>query len=66
MKILFSISVAAMTLLSCSGTNGEDAPTQEELQSKLNKLMKPKVEKDVVLKPDTTLGDSSSTDPAEE
>ncbi len=61
MKYLLHITVA-LCLLACSGTNGEDAPTQEELQKQLKSLMKPKKAEDVSLKPDSLSVDSIQAD----
>jgi uncharacterized protein YcfL len=62
MKKYLKLSCFALLLVGCSGSNGSDVPTQEELQKDLKTIMEPRVPKNVVVNPDTTLKDSISTD----
>ena len=62
MKKYLKLSCFALLSVGCSGSNGNDVPTQEELQKDLKTIMEPKVPKNIVVKPDTTLKDSISAD----
>ncbi len=58
MKIVL-IAFLALGCFACSGTNGDDVPTQEELRKELKQLMKPDPVEEIVSKPDTTFSDTA-------
>ncbi|MDC1204144.1 hypothetical protein N8085_01925 [Salibacteraceae bacterium] len=62
MKNLFLLVLIGVLFIGCSGTNGDDAPSQDALQKDLKTIMEPKTQNDIVLKPDTVLRDSTLVD----
>lgn len=61
MKLII-LSFSLILFLGCSGSNGDNVPTQDDLQKDLKTIMTPNIPTDVVVKPDTVLQDSLSTD----
>lgn len=62
MNKILTLSFVAVVFAGCSGSNGSDVPTQEELQKDLTTIMEPKVPMNVVVKPDTVMQDSNAID----
>ena len=53
MNKILTLSFVAAVFAGCSGSNGSDVASQEELQKDLTTIMEPKVPMNVVVKPDT-------------
>ena len=62
MNKILTLSFVAVVFAGCSGSNGSDVPTQEELQKDLTTIMEPKVPMNIVVKPDTAMQDSNTRD----
>ncbi len=62
MNKILTLSFVAAVFAGCSGSNGSDVASQEELQKDLTTIMEPKVPMNVVVKPDTVMQDSNARD----
>ena len=62
MNKIITLSCIAVVFVGCSGSNGSDVASQEELQKDLTTIMELKVPMNVVVKPDTVMQDSNAID----